>query len=225
MKHEMTVTTGNIAVLTGNDQLSRLVQENGLAHDGMMREHILPHLKPGDWVVDGGAALGDHTACYIDRVKPNGVVFAFEPHPEFFKCLRHNAPTAVAIPAALWSMRTVKAFRETEGNVGGSHIGEFEDDSFDVPTVVLDNFQLPKLDFVKLDTEGTEYHALIGMADTIKRCRPKIVIEMRLCLMDRYKLDQKLILGFLSGHGYDVQSICGNPDPNSGECDILALPR
>ena len=224
----MVVTDKGLAVLNGTDQLSHYVLTSGLECDGMMRQHILPILHPGDWVVDGGAALGDHTACYIQRVAPNGVVFAFEPHPEFYKCLRHNAPTAVAIPCALGQDMADVNLNETPGNVGSSYLTKertSEDVWFETRTLPLDALGLTRCDFVKLDVEGMEYSALLGMTRTIERCRPKLAIEIRAKNLQRFNHNHHDIFSFLSRNRYVFNSICGSSDPATGECDILATPN
>jgi len=231
MSHKMMLDGANRAVLDGDDELSRYVSARGFSHDGMMREAIMPHIAPGDVVVDGGAALGDHTVPYIQRVGPSGLVFAFEPHPEYFRCLRHNAPTAITIPCALWNSRNEVQINEPNGNVGGSFIssvgiivGDSAQESFKARTMLLDDFGLERVAFIKLDLEGGEYFALEGMRETVARCRPKIVVEMRVAMMSRYGINPAMMLEWFVARDYRVTSVCGNPDPASGECDALAVP-
>lgn len=231
MNHSMVIDGANRAVLDRGDTLSSYVSSHGFSHDGMMKEVIMPMIKSGDCVVDGGAALGDHTVPYLERVGPSGMVFAFEPHPEYFKCLRHNAPSAVTIPCALWNLRGDYQINEQHGNVGGSFIskpgvdvGNTTQSFFPARTILLDDFGLRKVDLVKLDLEGAEYFALEGMRKTVFRCRPRIVFEMRSLLMRRYELKPIMLLDWFKNRNYKVTSVCGNEDIHSGECDALAVP-
>lgn len=51
----MKILDNNIAVLEGDTHISKWVQETRrLDHDEYSLSLILPHLDPGDWVVDGG---------------------------------------------------------------------------------------------------------------------------------------------------------------------------
>ncbi len=47
----------------------------------------------------------------------------------------------------------------------------------DIPSVTIDSLKLPYCGLIKLDIEGAEMDALLGALDTIRRCKPVIVIE------------------------------------------------
>ena len=42
----------------------------------------------------------------------------------------------------------------------------------------LDEFEYPKVDFMKIDTQGSELEILKGAVDTIKRCEPTVCVEV-----------------------------------------------
>ena len=42
----------------------------------------------------------------------------------------------------------------------------------------LDEFEYPKVDFMKIDTQGSELEILKGAVDTIKRCEPIVCVEV-----------------------------------------------
>lgn len=46
-----------------------------------------------------------------------------------------------------------------------------------VPTVTIDSLGLSDLTLLQLDVEGHEFPALVGAAETIRRCRPILVLE------------------------------------------------
>ena len=52
-----------------------------------------------------------------------------------------------------------------------------------VDVVRLDELHL-KPDIIKIDTEGHDYQALLGMTQTIKSCRPVVMIEHNPDLLD-----------------------------------------
>lgn len=43
----------------------------------------------------------------------------------------------------------------------------------------LDSFDLPTIDFMKIDCEGYEFPVLKGAAETLRRCKPVIVVEQK----------------------------------------------
>lgn len=71
--------------------------------------------------------------------------------------------------------------------------GQFNIRSTQTPTLNIDSLGL-ECSFVKIDIQGEEFRALQGMADTIKRCQPVILVEMN--------LTQHGIAEFLQGKGY-----------------------
>ncbi len=82
----------SIAVIEFDSHISSWVEEAGrLCHDSMVHESILPLIKEGDWVVDAGAYIGDHTIAYAEKVGSRGRVIAFEINPPALECLKHNA--------------------------------------------------------------------------------------------------------------------------------------
>jgi hypothetical protein len=46
------------------------------------------------------------------------------------------------------------------------------------PSFRVDSLNLDRLDFVKVDVEGDELMALAGGLETLRRCRPKLMVEV-----------------------------------------------
>lgn len=224
--HKMMMLNG-VALLDGNDELSRNVTERGFPPDGLCRDTILPKLKAGDVVVDTGAALGDHTRAYLHAVGPSGRVIAFEPHPEFFRCLQFNCPTADCRNAFLWSTPCELYLQEAPGNVGASWAvrGPQEGAYGPIPALPLDSLDLDRLDFLKIDCEGADLHVLKGAQKTIARCRPTFVAETIEASMARQGISISEFYDFLDGLGYDHIAVIGGPPKRCTGGDILAWPK
>lgn len=170
----MKLLDNGLAVLEGDKWISQWVQDSGrLDHDQSFLPVILPLIKPGDWVVDAGAFIGDHTIAYLDKVGPVGKVWAFEINPEAYQCLKHNCPGALCFNVGLSNTHRNVGMNISD-NKGASCINGIGE----MIVTRLDNFFMPKLDFFKLDIEGHEVLALIGARETIQRTRPIICTEV-----------------------------------------------
>lgn len=124
-------------------------------------------------------------------------VLSFEPDAPSRECLIANVPDNVEVHA--------KALGDVAGTClvkrcsTGSHRvipGE------DVPVVTIDSLGLIDLDFLQLDIEGYEWHALTGAAETIARCRPQLIqVELRQHTV-KYGKSPELVRELLASHGY-----------------------
>lgn len=134
-------------------------------------------------VIDAGAAHGIYTlASILSGVKH---VYAFEPVESLANSLRNNLQlndfqdkATVISDRLLWSHSTEKMIRfdEKEWTSGfrfeGMNTVIFRD------SVAIDDLQLPKIDCMKIDVEGAELEVLYGAIKTIRRDKPKLLIEV-----------------------------------------------
>jgi FkbM family methyltransferase len=171
---------------------------------------------------------------------PGGAVVAFEPQPVLYRILCANL--------ALNSIPNVLTYAMALGNAEGtcqlpvvdySKNGNFGAMSMDmggdgemVPIGKLDEFQLERADFIKLDVEGFESRVLEGAIETIRRYHPVLYVEN-----DRTEKSAELIqllfdLGYrLWWHTpalYNPNNFKGNQEnvfPNIGSINMLAVHR
>jgi len=212
------ILENGIAVLEGDTHISSWVEESGrLDHDCYALPIILEHIQEGDWVVDAGAFIGDHTKAYKDKVGDSGMVFAFEPNPKAFQCLVHNCPSVQAFNYGLCS-HGGEAFLELCENVGASSIGASGEA---IKLMCLDELNLGRLDFIKLDVEGYEMKALKGAEGLIDTHRPKMWIEINRMALEKQETSPREIFNFLLDYGYEIASY---PDAEGMQYDILCLP-
>ena len=136
----------------------------------------LKHVKQFRCAVDGGAHIGTWTR---ELARHFVRVIAFEPAFDSYTCLIANCGKLANVDfpcAALGDTYGRGAMRDDAtrpGNTGARYLGPGEE----VGIVPLDEFELRDLDFLKLDLEGYELHALIGAAHTLRSCRPVVLIE------------------------------------------------
>ncbi|WP_317195045.1 FkbM family methyltransferase [Algoriphagus aestuariicola] len=156
--------------------------------------HVLDCLLTrGDTVVDAGANIGLISVFCGLRVGKDGMVMAFEPHPETIPILRRNIEVNGLSQVAIYecalgrSSGTAKIYSNLQINRGAASMVDFVKGapSFDIRVAVLDNILSelgPKrVRLLKVDVEGFEMEVLKG-AKMLLSCAdgPILVIECSL---------------------------------------------
>jgi len=135
-------------------------------------------VKQGDVVVDLGANMGYFTLLAAKLVGKEGKVYAFEPAPINYSLLIKNIElngynNVVPLQKAVSNIAgTVKLFISDE-DIGNNTIYQYGDDRefVEVESVTLDEFFKDKeyrVDVIKMDIEGAEMAAILGMDRIIK---------------------------------------------------------
>jgi FkbM family methyltransferase len=143
-----------------------------------VRDRSLTHVKHRGVALDIGANVGlwSRSLCANFRT-----VVAFEPVAMFRECLTRNV-TAANLQIkdfALGDQRTTATMIITEGNTGHTHIDPATLGAGDTEVYRLDDLNLDAVDYIKMDCEGYEYRILQGAEQTIRRCRPVVVVEQK----------------------------------------------
>jgi FkbM family methyltransferase len=141
-------------------------------------------VKRGDLVIDVGANIGALTLALADIVgEGDGVVYAFEPHPELFKLLQRNCgerdiqchPLALGDSTGTTQMPALETL--TAKNYGDLAIGAGAD--YEIAITRLDDWDVEiSPSFIKIDVQGYEAEVLRGAAEIIRRTRPVIQVEI-----------------------------------------------
>lgn len=145
-------------------------------------------IRPGDWVLDIGANIGDYTCRLSKLVGAGGRVIAFEPVPSTFALLTavldsRRVSNVTLINAAASSIPGQAYFsvpRDTTGVPSYYRAYLTADHNAGLPclAVSVDALALPKrVSFAKIDAEGHEVPALEGMMSLVARDRPILVVE------------------------------------------------
>jgi FkbM family methyltransferase len=141
---------------------------------------------PGDVVLDAGAHVGVYTreALAAGATK----VIAIEPAPENLALLRRNLEAEIAAGRVIvydkgvWDREETLTFhRNAENTAADSFVGSSEKgDNIQLPVTTIDKIvaelKLEKVDFIKMDIEGSERRALRGARETITKYRPRMAI-------------------------------------------------
>ena len=157
-----------------------LLKQYEYSHDGNF-----VGVKPGDYVVDAGACWGDSVLFFSHRAGPTGRVFAFDISDENIKILKRNLDQnycqnvdIISLALDNISGRSVSI----DGSGPATSIKHTEVSSESVgKTITLDDFVkengIKKIDFIKMDIEGSEVGALLGAKAIIKRNKPRMAIS------------------------------------------------
>lgn len=158
--------------------LAKSVGKGGPAeYQYQVRNRSFAHVKQNRVALDIGANVGLWSR---DLVKRFDQVIAFEPVPMFRECLSRNvfADNLEVQTCALGNHSGHIRMIITEGNTGHTHVDPASVTG-DTEIRTLDSLNLPVVDYVKIDCEGFEYRVLQGAEQTIRRCRPIVVIEQK----------------------------------------------
>jgi FkbM family methyltransferase len=141
-------------------------------------------LDPDMTFIDVGACVGDYTL-HVAKILKKGKVVSFEPHPDAFKwlslSLKENGFKHVHLVNAAVGEESKMTCLYLGKRPGWSSVTHRWDESkkVEVPLVTLDDYleHQERVDFIKIDTEGSENRVLEGASKIIKRHRPKILVE------------------------------------------------
>lgn len=164
--------------------VGRSFKEYGQFSEGEV-EMFIPFIGKGAVVLDVGANIGAHTIPLAQLVGSEGVVVAFEPQPILHQILCANLvlnsiPNVLTYAMALGNCEgecRIPVLDYSQSNNFGGISMDMVEEGEAVPMGRLDDFQLERVDFIKLDVEGFESKVLEGAAETIARCHPIMYIE------------------------------------------------
>jgi FkbM family methyltransferase len=223
----MKITKHGIAILENDHCICKWVEESGrLDHDQNMLPLVLKHINAGDVVIDAGGFVGDHTIAYAQKVGTSGHVHAFEPSADSFECLVYNLYNYLSVNTSVYNKGLGSEPKKVdmimvEGNEGMNYMASGDS----VEIVTLDGMSLDRVNFIKIDVEGYELEILKGAIETIKKHKPKMLIEINQMALERMNLKREDIFQFLDEHGYTYANIYPNQSLTEYQLDILCLPK
>lgn len=216
-----------IALLKDDQCICRFIRESGrLDHDQNMLPLLKEFIKNGDVVLDIGAFIGDHTIYYSKLVGDNGSVIAFEPNRDSFFCLEHNLKAYKnvelinsAIGKEYGFVRTVDVL----GNIGMNFL--IPDNLGGIVIYSLNQMEIDRIDFIKIDVEGFELDVLIGGKETINKFKPTMLIEINDATLSRQGISRNDIFAWLQENNYIYRNIYKEQGLNDSQLDIICLPK
>lgn len=146
----------------------------------------------GDCIIDAGGCWGDTALFFSEMVGESGKVFSFEFLPENIEIFRKN----ISLNKKLGNRITIVpyALSDKSGDIitysynGPGTSIKFRKTQKKLPknqtvkTITIDDFvkenELIRVDFIKMDIEGSELNALKGAVKTMQEFRPKLAISV-----------------------------------------------
>ncbi|MCC6454898.1 MAG: FkbM family methyltransferase [Caldilineaceae bacterium] len=157
------------------------------SYDPLMTNWLKAHVHEGDGCWDVGAERGWFSLLMGDLVGPTGRVDSFEANPETFAKLKANITrnrfdwVRAHNTAVLAKVGEARFEVPTQDSGAGHVVQSTSKDGMAVPATTLDEMVertgITKLNFIKIDIEGSETAALTGGQRAIERFRPKLLIE------------------------------------------------
>ena len=178
----------------------------------------------GDIVFDVGAGVGAETLLFSRLVGASGRVVALEAHPGTFDrlallCRLNGLANVVALQAAAVDVDGQLSISDADEHVANT-ILDVGDGGIAIPARRLDGVAtelgITRVDLLKMNIEGAERDALLGMQELIERTR-HVCISCHDFLAERggpERLRTKaFVRDFLLEHGFSLTSRDDAPDP------------
>ncbi len=171
-------------------------------------------IKPGMIVVDIGAHIGYFTRLFSTLVGPTGRVYAFEADPENFALLIKNTRGFRNIEkinlACTEKTGMIDFWRGEKTGTHSTIQASFHSQKIAVPCISLDEWMkresVLRIDLIKMDIEGGERAAFLGMAKTLKDTRV-LVTEFAPALIEAAGGTPDEFLNTLESYGFQVSPI------------------
>lgn len=226
-KIKLALLTSNIEknVMVNGYNMSVIPNDRGISlelllfktHEPLTTRLTTKELRNGMVCVDIGSNIGYYALLESKIVGKNGKVFAIEPSPENFNYLNNNlklqnSSNTETHQIAIGNQEgTVKL---TVGNKSNHSKVVTENQTIpngleviSVPIKKLDTFiqeqNISKIDFVRMDVEGFELNVIEGMKNVLRKLRPMIQVEVhKMFLGVEYT---KKLLETVKDEGYDIK--------------------
>lgn len=179
-------------------------------------DYLYETLKPGNVFVDVGANIGLFSLNASKIVGLEGKVYAFEAFmPNYVKLYDNikinNYTNIVAENNAILNQNsTIEIlYNESDKNVGmaSTYLKNFTSKEL-VEGFSLDHYfndkMIEKVDLIKIDIEGGEYNALLGMDRILSELKPKVLIEINQVALENSGHNENEIIEFFKKYNYKI---------------------
>ncbi len=189
-----------------------IIDENSWKGQNELKDlstYILPYIKNKNVMVQAGGNCGFILNTFISHFN---IIYTFEPDPVNFYCLNQNVTSknVIKMQCCLGNeLNTVNVSQlirhDRLHDTGGVHVNG----TGFIPTIILDNLNLPDCNLIQLDVEGYELNALLGSIKTIEKFKPVLCIEFCEKWLNRYDTNSQAIYNLLNSLNYKLIATYG----------------
>jgi len=143
-------------------------------------------INPNKNIIDLGANIGTHSIIYSNYTK--GIVYSFEPQKMIFDILNKNVElnncknivTHNFGGSNIDSKFYMNACYTDKDNQGAFQIDRTlnETNGLEIECKIIDNLNIQNVGYIKIDVEGHEYEALLGIKNILINDHPTLMIEI-----------------------------------------------
>lgn len=186
--------------------------------DGFWEPHfdeVIKLIDEGSTVIDIGANFGYNTVLMAKKTGSTGKILAYEPQRlmfqqlnancvlnDIFNCHAYNLAVSNESDQEL-EMESI-SYEHACVNIGALSVGSGGEK---VKTIRIDDLNLEKLDFVKIDAQGYEPFILEGAKKTLLKFLPDIFIEIEEIYLQRFGKKTDDVYEILDSYGYKIYKI------------------
>lgn len=186
---------GEMNYLINDYYIAMSFDNNYMYEQDIVESTLLKYIQNASVIIDVGAHIGSHTVMY-GVLNPTAKIYSFEIQSTIYKLLQrnvirnrlHNVELYHCAVGNKTKMVTVNN-EITDGpnanepyeyasekyyNFGGVSLGSGGEQ---VMMTTIDNLNLDRCDFIKIDVEGFEYPVILGAINTIIKYKPVIFYE------------------------------------------------
>lgn len=162
-------------------------------------KEFIPSTK--DTIVDVGAETGDYTIL-CSKFYNVSQVLSFEPNNASYEVLIQNIELNKCqnVSAFMIGLSSVEAQQRTFFN-GDAIIWTNNQGNYSLSVRKLDSFNLTSVSLLKIDVEGNEIEVIKGAIETIKKFRPRIIVETH------SKVLKETVIDLLTGLDYSISHV------------------
>lgn len=198
-------------------------------------------LRPGFIALDIGANIGVHTLRMARAVGESGKVISFEPMPHLQQKLNANVQlnrleSIVQIKGVAVSDAAGQTKMSGSSDTFNQGTGRMDDQGETQVLVttgdaVIEEMELNRLDLIKIDIEGYEMKAIQGLFNSIKKFKPRLLVEYDQAYWEKCGSSWTEFKSFLSQNNYSIYKIEEftltriHTTPETSSCNVFCIPE
>jgi len=164
-------------------------------------------------IIHVGANFGYHSLLFSREAKGN--VYSFEPQSQNFNLLINNIKlngiyNIVAHNLACGDFNCEIRMPIIENSWYEVNMGDFTPNHISTSefsltkSILLDEFDFPKIDLIKIDVQGWEKKVLVGCSNLLKKYKPVLIVEFEEPHLEKINTSSKELFEFIRGHNYHI---------------------